>query len=423
MSSTSVLVAPSKNREIYMPYDVYRVREDFPILKQIVHGKPLIYLDNAASTQKPQVVIDAISDTYQKYYANIHRGVHWLSQKSTELYEQTREKVRAFIGAADTRECIFVRNATEGINLVAHSYGKKFVQPGDEIIISAMEHHSNIVPWQILCEDRGAKLRVIPINDDGELLMEEYEKMLNPKTRMVAVVHLSNALGTINPIKQIIDLAHAQGTPVLIDGAQSTPHIRVNVHDLDCDFFVFSGHKVYGPSGIGVLYGKAEWLEQMPPYMGGGDMIRSVSFEKTVYNILPYKFEAGTPNITDTIGLGAAIDYVSEIGLDNIFQYEHHLLEYAQRELADVPEVRIIGTAQEKSGVISMVFRDVHPHDVGTFLDRKGIAVRVGHHCAEPVMKRFNLAATARASLGLYNTREEIDALVDGIKTTLEVFR
>jgi len=402
-------------------FDVYRIREDFPILKQQVHGRPLVYLDSAATSQKPQVVIDAIKDYYSEQNANVHRGVHYLSQLATREYEDARVKIRRFINAAETHEIIYTRGATEGINLVAQSYGRKFVHEGDEIIISAMEHHSNIVPWQMLCEQNRAKLRVIPINDDGELLIEEFARMLNRNVKMVAVTHLSNALGTIVPVKRIIELAHSQDVPVLLDGAQAAPHLKVDVRELDCDFYAFSGHKMCGPTGIGVLYGESHWLESMPPVMGGGDMISSVTFEKTTYNVLPYKFEAGTPNIEGAIGLGVAVDYLSEIGLDLIAAYEHELLEYGTEIISAIPGVKIIGTAQEKAGVLSFTVDGVHPHDVGTILDDQGIAIRAGHHCAQPVMKRFNVPATARASLAFYNTKQEIDALAEGLQKVIEV--
>ncbi|HWX43474.1 MAG TPA: cysteine desulfurase [Blastocatellia bacterium] len=402
--------------------DVRRIREDFPILKQGIRGKPLVYLDNAASTQKPKMVIDAICHTYLTEYSNIHRGVHLLSELCTKAYEDTRVVLQHFVNAGLSREIIFVRGATEGINLVAQSYGRKHVGAGDEIVISAMEHHSNIVPWQMLCEEKGAHLRVIPMNDEGELLLDEYEKLLTDRTRIVGIGHVSNALGTINPVKQMIRMAHDKGIPVLIDGAQAVPHLKVDVRELDADFYVFSGHKIYGPSGIGILYGKADLLEKMPPYQGGGDMISSVTFEKTTYNVLPYKFEAGTPNIGGTIGLGAAIDYVKHIGLDNIAAYEHDLLTHGTELLNEIPGVRIIGTAKEKAAVISFVIEGIHPHDVGTILDQDGIAVRTGHHCAQPVMDRFGVPATARASFAFYNTREEIDALAAGIWKVKEVF-
>ena len=403
-------------------FDVARIREDFPILKQTVNGKPLVYLDNAATSQKPQAVIDALARYYSTENSNVHRGVHTLSQLATDDYEAARSKVRRFINAGDDREIIFVRGTTEGINLVAQTFGRQNFQEGDEIIVSAMEHHSNIVPWQMLCEERGAKLRVIPINDAGEILVDEYEKLLNRRTKLVSIVHVSNALGTINPVKQIVDMAHSQGVPVLLDGAQAAPHCTVDVSDLDCDFYAFSGHKVYGPTGIGILYGKAERLEAMPPYQGGGEMIKSVTFEKTIYNILPHKFEAGTPNIAGSIGLGAAIDYITDLGLDRISAYERTLLEYGTELLSGLSNVRMIGTAKEKSGILSFVMDDVHPHDIGTILDTEGVAIRTGHHCAQPVMERFGVAATARASLAFYNTKEDIDALIKGIDRVVEVF-
>ena len=403
-------------------FDVARIREDFPILKQTVNGKPLVYLDNAATSQKPQVVIDALTRYYTTENSNVHRGVHTLSQMATDDYEAARSKVQRFINAEDEREIIFVRGTTEGINLVAQSFGRQNVHEGDEIVVSAMEHHSNIVPWQMLCEEVGAKLRVIPINDAGELLLDEYEKLLNPRTKLVSILHVSNALGTINPAKKIVEIAHARGIPVLLDGAQAVPHCPVDVRDLDCDFYAFSGHKLYGPTGIGVLYGKAERLEAMPPYQGGGEMIKSVTFEKTIYNTLPNKFEAGTPNIAGSIGLGAAIDYVTDLGLDRIGAYERGLLEYGTQLLSSFSNVRMIGTAKEKSGILSFVMDGVHPHDIGTILDAEGIAVRAGHHCAQPVMQRFGLSATARASLAFYNTKEEIDALIKGIDRVAEVF-
>ena len=403
-------------------FDAARIREDFPILAQRVHGKPLVYLDNAATSQKPQVVIDALAKYYSSQNANIHRGVHALSELATYEYEKARGKVKLFLNAAETREIIFVRGTTEGINLVAQSYGRKFIKAGDEIIISAMEHHSNIVPWQLLCEQTGGVLRVIPMNDDGELLMDEYEKLLNKKTKFVSVVYLSNSLGTINPIKQIIARAHQFGIPVFVDGAQSTPHIALDVQDLNCDFYAFSGHKVCGPTGIGVLYGKADLLESMPPYQGGGDMISSVTFEKTTYNALPYKFEAGTPNIADTIAFGVALDYVNNIGLKAISSYEHDLVTYATEKLSAIEGVRIIGTAKKKSSVISFIMGSIHAHDVGTIVDREGIAIRTGHHCTQPVMQRFGIPATARASFAFYNTMEEVDALAGALLKVKEIF-
>ena len=402
--------------------DVARIREDFPILKQKVHGKPLVYLDNAATSQKPQAVIDSEVELYSEYFSNVHRGVHLLSQRSTDAYEKAREKVQNFLNARSSAEIIFTRGTTEGINLVAQTYGQQHVQAGDEILISEMEHHSNIVPWQMLCAQKGAILKVIPINDEGEILLDEYEKLLSERTRLVGIVHLSNALGTVNPVQEMIAMAHQRGIPVLVDGAQAVPHIPVDVQALDCDFYVFSGHKLFGPTGIGVLYGKKELLETMPPYQGGGDMILSVSFEKTEYNVLPFLFEAGTPNIAGAIALGAAIDYVQEIGLDKIATYEDKLLAYATEAMADIPGIRLIGTARNKASVLSFLIEGVHPHDIGTILDREGIAIRAGHHCAQPVMERFGVPATARASFAFYNTLEEVDALVAGIRKVQEVF-
>jgi len=403
-------------------FEVDKVREDFPVLKQKVHGKPLVYLDNAATAQKPLAVIAAIRKFYEVDCANIHRGVHELSQRSTAAYEQTRIKVKQFVNARAKNELIFVRGSTEGINLVASSWGRKCVKTGDEIVVSAMEHHSNIVPWQMLCEEKGARLRVIPIDDRGELLMEEYVKLLGPRTRMVAVTHVSNALGTVNPVREIVELAHKAGALTLIDGAQAAPHMKVDVQALDADFYAFSGHKMFGPTGIGVLFGKAKLLNAMPPYQGGGDMIRTVTFEKTTYNELPYKFEAGTPNIAGGIGLGAAVDYVNRVGLDKIAAYEHELLIYGTAALLQVPGLRLIGTAREKAAVLSFVMEGIHPHDIGTVLDRMGIAVRTGHHCAQPVMDRFGVPATTRASLAFYNTMAEIDALAAGLRKVKEMF-
>ena len=403
-------------------FDVAKIREDFPVLKQTIHGKPLVYLDSAATAQKPFAVIDAIRKFHEVDCANIHRGVHELSQRSTAAYEETRVKARQFLNSKTTNELIFVRGTTEGINLVASSWGRKNVKEGDEVIISAMEHHSNIVPWQMLCEEAGAKLRVIPMNDRGELILEEYEKLLNPRTRMVAVAHVSNALGTINPVKEIAAMAHKAGAVVLIDGAQAAPHIKVDVQDLDADFYTMSGHKVVGHTGIGILYGKASLLNAMPPYQGGGDMIKVVTFQKTTYADLPYKFEAGTPNIAGGIGLGAAFDYLNRIGLDKIAAYEHELLVYGTEALSQISGLRIIGTAREKAAVLSFVMEGIHPHDIGTVLDRQGIAVRTGHHCAQPVMDWFQVAATTRASLAFYNTAAEIDALVAGLGKVKEIF-
>ena len=403
-------------------YDVERIRRDFPLLAQQVHGKKLVYLDNAATTQKPLQVIDAIVQFYMSGCSNVHRGVHLLSERATATYENARSRLRRFINARDDKEIVFVRGATEAINLVASSFGKAHVKPGDEILITGMEHHSNIVPWQVLCEERGARLRVAPINLRGELLIEEYEKLLNPRTSLVAVTHVSNALGTVNPVRHIVEMAHRNGTPVLIDGAQAVQHLRVDVQALDCDFYAFSGHKMYGPTGVGVLYGKERWLESMPPYQGGGDMITSVTFEKTIYARLPHKFEAGTPDIAGVIGLGAAVDYLEAVGIDNIAAYEHALLDYGTKILESVPGVRIIGTAAGKTSVLSFALEGVHPHDVGTILDQEGIAIRTGHHCAQPVMDFFRIPATARASLALYNTREEIDSLAAGLQKVAEVF-
>ena len=403
--------------------DVWKIREDFPILKQKVHGKPLVYLDNAATTHKPKVVIEATSRFYSQDNSNVHRGVHQLSQRATEAYEDARVKVQRFLNAAETREIIFVKGVTEAINLVAHAYGRMQVGPGDEILVSAMEHHSNIVPWQILCEEKRATLQVIPMNDAGELLLEEFERLLSTKTRLVSMVHVSNALGTINPIKEITRMSHDRNVPVLIDGAQAAPHLKVDVQALDCDFYAFSGHKLYGPTGVGALYGKAALLESMPPYQSGGDMIRSVTFEKTVYNSLPHKFEAGTPNIAGGVALGAAIEYINRIGRENISVYERQLFDYACDQVPNLSGLRLIGTARERTGVISFVLEGIHAHDVGTVLDQEGIAVRTGHHCTQPTMDRFGVPATARASFCFYNTREEIDALVQGLHKVIEVFK
>ncbi|HKP45707.1 MAG TPA: cysteine desulfurase [Pyrinomonadaceae bacterium] len=403
-------------------FDVQRIRQDFPVLRQTVNGKPLIYLDNAASSQVPQVVIDRGSIYLEDEHSNIHRGVHYLSQKATTAYEGAREKVKRFINARESRECIFVRGATEGINLVMHGYGRKFIGEGDEIIISAMEHHANIVPWQMLCEEKGARLRVVPMNDAGELLLDEYDLLLNERTKLVAVTHVSNALGTVNPIKRMIEQAHKYGVPVLIDGAQSAPHMLVDVQDLDCDFYAFSGHKMFAPTGSGVIYGKTELLEKMNPFQGGGDMIKSVTFEKTIYADLPNKFEAGTPAIASQIGLGAAIDYLNSIDRKKAAAYEHELLRYATEKLSGIEGLRIIGTAREKLSVLSFVIDEIHPHDIGTILDQEGIAVRAGHHCAQPVMQRFNVPATARASFAFYNTKEEVDVLARTIERVVEIF-
>ncbi|MBI4380404.1 MAG: cysteine desulfurase [candidate division NC10 bacterium] len=403
-------------------FNVERIREDFPVLKQRVHGKPLVYLDSAATSQKPKVVIDTVTQYYLAENSNIHRGIHFLSEQATRAFEDSRAKVARFLNASTAQEIVFVRGATEGINLVAQSFGRMRVKAGDEIIISAMEHHSNIVPWQILCQETGAVLRVVPINDRGEFLVDEYAKLLSPKTRLVSVVHVSNALGTINPVKRIVEMAHSRGVPVLIDGAQAAPHLTVDVGELDCDFYVFSSHKLFGPTGVGVVYGKAHHLEAMPPYQGGGDMILSVTFEKTLYNVIPFKFEAGTPHIAGVIGLGAAIDYLDGVGLDRIAAYESGLLAYATEAVSAVPGVRLIGTAKEKASIVTFVLEGVHAHDIGTILDQEGIAIRTGHHCAQPVLQRFGVPATARASLAFYNTRGEIDALVRGIRKVTELF-
>ncbi len=416
---------PSRLREVPRPaagFNVERVRADFPILRRQVRGKRLVYLDNAATSQKPAVVIEALRRYYEQENANIHRGVHFLSEQATGEYEAARAAIQNFLGAGDASEIIFVRSATEGINLVAQSYGRANVRAGDEVLITAMEHHSNIVPWQILCQEKVAKLRVIPITDSGDLVWEEFERLLGPRTRMLAVAHVSNALGTVNPVARMIELAHRRGVPVLVDGAQGVPHLAVDVQALDCDFYVFSGHKLYGPTGIGVLYGKAALLDDMPPYQGGGDMISSVTFEKTTYNRLPYKFEAGTPNIAGAIGLGCAISYLEGVGMAEAFAHEHKLLACATQAVSAIPELRVIGTAREKAGVLSFVMENVHPHDIGTILDQQGIAIRTGHHCAQPVMQRFGIPATARASFALYNTEEEVDAFVDGLRKVREVF-
>ena len=403
-------------------FDLRKVRADFPILSREIHGRPLVYLDNAATTQKPQAVIDAMSHYYASDNANIHRGVHLLSESATEDYEAARRTVQHFLNAEDRSEIIFVRGTTEAINLVAQTYGRTHVGVGDEIVISAMEHHSNIVPWQMLCEEKGARLRIAPINDDGELLLDEFGALMSAKTRLVAVTHVSNALGTVNPIRRVVEIAHRWKVPILVDGAQAVPHEPVDVRALDCDFYAFSGHKIYGPTGIGVLYGKRQLLDAMPPYQGGGDMIRSVTFEKTLYNQLPYKFEAGTPHIAGAIGLGAALDYLSRIEIEGVRAHERRLLAYGTEALNSVPGLRLIGTAKEKVGVLSFVMENIHPHDIGTILDRQGIAIRTGHHCAQPLMQRFGIPATARASLAVYNTASEIDALVAGIHKLKEVF-
>lgn len=412
--SKPMLMKPAKPAAS-VPLDVEAVRADFPILGQKVHRKPLVYLDNASTTQKPAEVMQALDRFYSTDNANVHRGVHLLSQRATDDFEKARAKVQRFIHAPQAHEVIFVRGTTEGINLIAQTFGRQHVGAGDEVLISTMEHHSNIVPWQMLCDEKKAHLRVVPINDRGEFLLDEYEKLLTPKTKLISVVHVSNSLGTINPVREIIKLAHERNIPVVLDGAQAVAHLPVNVQELGCDFYVFSGHKLYGPTGIGVLWGKERHLKAMPPYQGGGDMIRSVSFAKTTYNDLPYKFEAGTPDIAGAVGLGAAIDWVSRIGIEAIARHEHDLLDYATEVLAGFPGLRLVGTAAHKAGILSFVMDGHHPHDIGTILDREGIAIRTGHHCTQPLMDRLGVPATARASLAVYNTREEIDALARGL--------
>jgi cysteine desulfurase/selenocysteine lyase len=403
-------------------WDVEKIRKDFPVLSQTVNGQPLVYLDNGASSQVPQVVIDRGSKYLAEEHSNIHRGVHYLSQHATTAYEAAREKVKRFINAREAKECIFVRGTTEGINLVAHSYGRKFIGEGDEILVSQMEHHSNIIPWQMIAEERGAKIKMIPMNEGGELIIDEYENLLNERTKMVAVAHVSNSLGTVNPIKEMVATAHKFGVPVCVDGAQSVPHFPVDVQDLDCDFFAFSGHKMFAPTGSGIVFGKREWLDQMPPYQTGGGMIRSVSFDGTTFAPIPDKFEAGTPAIAAGIGLGAAIDYINAIDFEAAATHERELLEYATSRLADIPGVTIIGTAANKASVLSFTIENVHPHDIGTVLDQQGIAVRAGHHCAQPVMQFFDVPATARASFAFYNTREEVDKLADAVQKVIEIF-
>lgn len=409
--------------DVAMSFDIKKIRQDFPNLAVTVRGKKLVYLDNAATTFKPRSVIESGNRHYTSGVANVHRGVHYLSEMATQEYEEARTKTRLFLNASDNSEIIFTRGTTESINLVAHSFGRAFLKAGDEIIISAMEHHSNIVPWQMLCEQNGCVLKIIPINDDGDIIFEEYRKLLTTKTKLVSIVYISNSLGTINPIEEIIVEAHKKGALVLVDGAQAVSHAKIDVQKLDCDFFAFSGHKLFGPTGIGVLYGKRSLLEKMPPYQGGGDMIASVTFEKTTYNVLPYKFEAGTPNIAGAIGLGAAIDYVESIGLEAIANYKKELLDYGTKVLLMIPGLRLIGTAKQKSSILSFVLPDIHPHDLGTIVDGEGVAIRTGHHCTQPVMKRFNIPATARASLAFYNTKEEIDALVAAVQKAREVFK
>jgi cysteine desulfurase / selenocysteine lyase len=412
----------SARREIESDFDVERIRADFPILHSKVRGRDLVYLDNAATAQKPKAVIQAITHYYERENANIHRGVHYLSERATEEFEAARKTAQAFLNASHPEEIVFVRGATEAINLVAQTYGRTHVGADDEILITALEHHSNIVPWQILCEEKRAKLRVAPINDSGELILEEFERLLGSRTRIISVAHISNALGTVNPLGSIIEMASARNIPVLIDGAQAAPHLQVDVQKLGCDFYVFSGHKTYGPTGIGALYGKSALLEAMPPYQGGGDMIRSVSFEKTTYNKIPYKFEAGTPDIAGAVGLKAALEYLDSVGMDNIAAHESELLACATDALLGISGIRLIGTAKEKGGILSFVLEGVHPHDIGTILDQEGIAIRTGHHCAQPVMQRFGIDATARASFGLYNKKQEIEALARAIEKVKEVF-
>ena len=420
MSATSALRAETRHAN---PPDLERLRADFPILRNVkVNGKPLVFLDNAASSQMAQPVLDRIIQYRTREHANIHRGVHYLSQAATQAYEDARRKVQRFLNAREEREIVFTSNVTDSINLVMYGYGRKFVGAGDEIILTHLEHHSNIVPWQLLCEEKGAKLRVVPINDAGELALDEYEKLFSPRTKLVATTHVSNALGTINPVKEMIATAHRHGVPVLIDGAQAAQHMPVDVQALDADFYAFTGHKIYGPTGIGVLYGKAKLLESMQPFRGGGDMILSVTFEKTTYNAIPHKFEAGTPPIAEAIGLGAALDYVGGIGFDRIAVHERALLEYATEQLGDIPGVRIFGTAREKAAVLSFYVGDVHPHDVGTILDQEGVAVRTGHHCAQPLMQRLGVPATARASFAFYNTFGEVDALAAAIRKVQQLF-
>lgn len=404
------------------PFNINKIRADFPILNVQIEGKPLVYLDNAASAQMPQQVIDRLVRYQSTQHANIHRAVHYLSELATAEYDEARRKVQRFINAGEEREVIFTSGTTEAINLVMHGYGRKFIGAGDEIIISTLEHHSNIVPWQMLAEERGAKIRVVPVNDAGELQLDAYMNLFNERTKFVSLIHVSNALGTINPVKKMIAYAHSYGVPVLVDGAQAVPHMKVDVQDLDCDFYTFSGHKLCGPTGIGILYGKAALLERMQPFKGGGDMILSVTFEKTTYNTIPYKFEAGTPPIAAAIGLGAALDYLSAIGMENIAAHEHALLQYTTEQVSQIPGVRIVGTARDKASVLSFVMEHIHPHDVGTLLNQEGIAVRTGHHCAQPVMQRMGIPATSRASFAFYNTRAEVDALMAGIRMVQKIF-
>lgn len=416
-----ITISTEENKNIF-DINIENIRNDFPLLKRKVRGKELVYLDNAATTHKPNIVISSQEKFYSSYNSNIHRGVHLLSQEATDAYEKTRTIIKNFINAQHEHEIIFTRGVTEGTNLLAHSFGEKFIKEGDEIIISHMEHHSNIVPWQMLCERKNAKLKVIPINDNGEIEFEEFKKLLNEKTKLVSVVHISNSLGTINPIEEIIKYSHSFNVPVMIDGAQAIHHIPVDVQKLDCDFYLFSGHKIYAPTGTGVLYGKTKYLETIPPFFGGGDMISSVTFEKTTYNVLPNKFEAGTPNIAGIIGLGEAVKYVQSIGFNFILKHEKELLNYATEKFNELDNIKLIGTAKNKSSVVSFIMKDIHPHDIGTILDMEGIAIRTGHHCTQPVMKRFNVPATARASFAVYNKKEEIDFLINGLKKVSEVF-
>ena len=403
-------------------YDINKVREDFPILSRQIYGKPLVYFDNGATTQKPLCVLDAMRNEYLNVNANVHRGVHYLSQQATDLHEAARETVRKFINAPKVEEVIFTRGTTESLNLVVSSFGDRFLSEGDEVIVSVMEHHSNIVPWQLLAAKKGIAIKVIPMTDECDVIMEEYEKLFNERTRIVSITQVSNVLGTINPVKEMIRIAHEHEVPVMVDGAQSTPHMKVDVQDLDCDFFAFSGHKIYGPTGIGVLYGKEKWLDEMPPYQGGGEMIESVSFEKTTFEKLPFKFEAGTPDYVATHGLATALNYVTELGLDNIFAHEQELTRYAMEQMKEIPGMRLFGTSQHKDAVISFLVGDIHHLDMGTLLDRLGIAVRTGHHCAEPLMLRLGISGTVRASFALYNTKEEVDALIAGIKRVSQMF-
>jgi cysteine desulfurase / selenocysteine lyase len=424
---TKVLRTPANSgqaalHEIEPSFDVERVRRDFPILQRKIRGRDLVYLDNAATSQKPKAVIDAVTRYYECDNANIHRGVHYLAEQATAEFESARKTVQSFLNARHPEEIVFVRGATEAINLVAQTYGRAHVSAGDEVVITALEHHSNIVPWQILCEEKGAHLRVVPINDDGELILEEFDRLLGPRTKIVAVSHISNALGTVIPIAKITQMAHARNIPVLVDGAQAVPRLSVDLQKLDCDFYAFSGHKTYGPTGIGVLYGKSKLLNAMPPYQGGGDMISSVTFEKTTYNKIPHKFEAGTPDMSGAVGLSAALEYLNGLGIDNVAAHESDLLAYATDAISTIPGIRVVGTAEEKAGVLSFVMDGIHPHDIGTILDQEGIAIRTGHHCAQPVMERFGIDATARASFGVYNTKREIDTLLSGIEKVKEVF-